>query len=217
MTVHTTRRWGRRPATRGESFQRLKRHQGGLQAVKVMPGGYYVTTHVDEVMVTVLGSCVAACIRDPELGIAGMNHFMLPAHPRQDIGSTTERMRYGVHAMEVLINELLASGSRREGLEVKVFGGANMRSSAPASTEIGSENVAFVSEYLSKEGMAVAAEHLGGGQPRRIHYYPATGKVRMLLLDRIKSRDLARDEEIYRHRLRRRPRAGDTDSEPELF
>ncbi len=100
---------------------------------------------------------------------------------------------------------------------------SHMRGSAPLASDIGSENAAFVIEYLRREGMAVAAEHLGGDRPRRVHYYPASGKARMQLLDRIASRSLVRDEDDYLRRQRRRPDApgapgaSDDDTDPELF
>src|SRR5919107_5888469 len=94
-------------------------------AAKILPGEYYYTCK-DMLIVTVLGSCVAACIRDRVSGIGGMNHFMLPDGGDSDNPLISASARYGTFAMEVLINELLKNGARRENLEAKVFGGGNV-------------------------------------------------------------------------------------------
>lgn len=150
-------------------------------AVKVNPGTHYVTKNAGEMIVTTLGSCVAACVRDTVLGIGGINHFMLPQSDTGDWGGVSASMRYGNHAMEVLINDLLRLGAARNRLEIKVFGGANVMGT---SALIGTKNVEFIETYLRVEHMAVAAQHLGGEQGRRLIYFPATGKVKMKLLDR---------------------------------
>jgi chemotaxis protein CheD len=118
--------------------------------VKVFPGEFYVTRRADEVVLTVLGSCVSACIRDPILGIGGMNHFMLPSHSSGDWGGDLKSTRFGNFAMEKLINELLKAGCTRERMEIKVFGGANVTDSSNA---VGSDNSEFVLRYLEAEGL----------------------------------------------------------------
>ena len=108
-------------------------------AAKIFPGEFYVTLH-DEWIVTVLGSCVSACIRDAAVGIGGMNHFMLPGDGTPESRAArpaSEAARYGTHAMEKLINELLGRGARRERLETKVFGGGRV---LPGLTDIGRRN-----------------------------------------------------------------------------
>ena len=100
--------------------------------VKVFPGEYYVTSKADEMLVTVLGSCVSACIRDPRLGIGGMNHFMLAAGRARRLGRRSQSTRYGNFAMEKLINELLKAGCSRASLEIKVFGGGNVTDTSNA-------------------------------------------------------------------------------------
>lgn len=151
--------------------------------LKVLPGQYRVTNQPGEMLVTILGSCVAACVRDPKTGFGGMNHFMLPHS--QD-GSTwydpEAAYRYGNYAMEVLINEVLKHGCSRRDLEIKLFGGANVSQSL---TNVGAANIEFVRAYLNSERLPVVAEDLGGDKPRRIHYRPATGKVQRLFLQRI--------------------------------
>ena len=167
---------------RGESvhdyYARSKRifhEQTGLTHVKIFSGDCYVTTRADEVLVTVLGSCVAVCVRDPIARVGGMNHFLLPgeeASPTID----SDAARYGVYAMERLVNALLQAGGRKDRLEIKVFGGGNVIRSSSA---IGSKNVEFIRTFLLREGYQITAEDLGGELPRRIHFYPMTGKVMM--------------------------------------
>lgn len=172
--------------------------------VKVFPGEFYVTSKNDEVLVTVLGSCVSACIRDPRTGIGGMNHFMLP---QGDGGSWDgESTRYGNFAMEKLINELIKQGCPRERMEVKVFGGGNVIDS---STQIGTKNADFVLRFLQNEGISCAAQDLGGLHPRRIQYYPSTGRVVRKLLQVNESVLIAREEKNYASRLSSKPTAGD--------
>nr|MBF0684062.1 chemoreceptor glutamine deamidase CheD [Pseudomonas sp.] len=146
----------------------------GCDAVKLLPNEYYVTNE-DIVLSTVLGSCVAACIRDPAAGLGGMNHFMLPGG--EDAPSPTSvGMRYGAYAMEMLINELLKAGARRERLEAKVFGGGAVLDQM-RQMNIGERNADFVLEYLRLEQIPVLAHDLCGEQARRVNYFPRTGKV----------------------------------------
>ncbi len=143
------------------------------QAVKVLPNEYYVTNE-DLMISTVLGSCVAACIHDPLIGVGGMNHFMLPEGDMHHPASAT--MRYGAFAMEVLINELLKAGAVRERLEAKVFGGGAVLS-AMQQMNIGERNAQFVLQYLKAEGIPVRGQDLGDIHARRINYFPRDGRV----------------------------------------
>lgn len=144
-------------------------------AVKILPNEYYVTSAGENLMLsTVLGSCVAACLRDPANGIGGMNHFMLPEGDASSPASAT--MRYGSFAMEVLINELLKAGAARERLEAKVFGGGAVLS-AMQQMNIGERNGQFVLHYLKTEGIPVLAQDLGDVHARRINYFPRDGRV----------------------------------------
>jgi chemotaxis protein CheD len=173
--------------------------------VKVFPGEFYVTSKTDEVLVTVLGSCVSACIRDPRSGIGGMNHFMLPHSRAGNWAGDLQSTRFGNFAMEKLINELMKAGCSRSALEIKVFGGGNVTDSTNA---IGTENSQFIMRYLEAEGLRCAAQDLGGQLPRRIHYYPATGKVVRRLLGTGESSAVAREETEYVSRLSSRTMAG---------
>ena len=174
--------------------------------VKVFPGEYYVTNKDDEMLVTVLGSCVSACIRDPRTGYGGMNHFMLPHSKAGHWAGDLQSTRFGNFAMEKLINELLKVGCSRSALEIKVFGGGNVTDSQNA---IGTENSEFILRYLEAEGLRCAAQDLGGPLPRRIHYYPTTGKVVRRLLGTGESYAVAREEKEYVNRLSSRTMAGE--------
>lgn len=174
--------------------------------VKVLPGEFYVTTQPDELLVTVLGSCVAACIRDPRTGIGGMNHFMLPKGSDGSWGDELQSTRYGNFAMEKLINELIKKGCSRADMEIKVFGGGNVIES---NTAIGSKNADFVLHYLQTEGLDCAAQDLGGQFPRRIQYSPATGRVVRRFLAGGDRDMIVRSEIEYAKTLTTRPAAGE--------
>lgn len=147
----------------------------GVEAVKLLPGEYYVTGK-DMVLTTVLGSCVSACLRDTTAGIGGMNHFMLPDDSDAASRDSAAAMRYGAYAMEMLLNELIKAGARRERLEAKVFGGGAVLANM-TMLNIGERNADFVLRYLQLEQVRIAAQDLRGDLPRRINYFPASGRV----------------------------------------
>ena len=147
----------------------------GVEAVKLLPGEYYVTGK-DMVLTTVLGSCVSACLRDTTAGIGGMNHFMLPNDADPSCRDSAAAMRYGAYAMEVLLNELIKAGARRERLEAKVFGGGAVLANM-TMLNIGERNADFVLRYLQLEQVRIAAQDLRGDLPRRINYFPGSGRV----------------------------------------
>lgn len=167
------------------------------QAAKILPGEYYVTTR-DMLLVTVLGSCVAACIRDSENGIGGMNHFMLPDDGGRDVLSNSAR--YGTYAMEVLINHLLKSGARRNRLEAKVFGGGAVLESL-SSSNVGARNAEFVLKFLQTEKIPVVAKDLLDSYPRKVYYFPKAGRVLVRKLHRVHNDTLFNREKEYRSRL----------------
>jgi chemotaxis protein CheD len=143
--------------------------------VKLLPNEFF-TTNEDMVLVTVLGSCVAACIQDRTAGIGGMNHFMLPDDGADVAQAGSDAMRYGAYAMEVLINELIKAGGRRERFEAKVFGGAAVLAGM-TTMNIGDRNSAFVRRYLALENIRIVAEDLQGSHPRKVAFLPRTGQV----------------------------------------
>lgn len=186
---------------------RIYLEQFEAHAVRLLPGETYTTSRKDEAIVTVLGSCVAACIRDPLTGLGGMNHFMLPESETGEWGNgLSAAMRYGNFAMEALINAVLKSGCARSNLEVKLFGGANFSSGV---TMIGKKNADFALRYLEEEGLRLAISDLGGVLGRRIHYHPATGKVARLLLEGAGRDRVAAEERRYGVKLRTMPVSGD--------
>lgn len=167
----------------------------GMVLVKLFSGDCYATSARDEMLVTILGSCIAACIRDPLAGVGGMNHFLLPGDGDGEISGKEER--YGAFAMEKLINDIIKMGGIKARLEVKVFGGGNViRNSA----QIGSRNAAFIRHFLEREGLQLAAADLEGDLPRRIHYIPSTGKVWMRKL--AAATEIVQQETAYRARVR---------------
>ena len=174
-------------------------------AVKVRPGTHYVTSKADQVIVTTLGSCIAACIRDTVAGIGGMNHFMLPESESGLWGGASAALRYGNHAMEVLINDLLKKGAARNRLEIKLFGGGSVINSV---SDVGERNIQFILRYMKNEHMATAVQHLGGKLARSICYFPDSGRVRMKLLDHSRDKEILADEDKFKDRLEQRKKQG---------
>ena len=179
-------------------------------AAKISPGEYYFTDH-DMLIVTVLGSCVSACIRDKKLGIGGMNHFMLPDSAKADKDNpVSESMRYGTYAMEVLINELLRNGAKRENLEAKIFGGGNVLRSF-TTNNVGERNAAFVKKYLKDESIHVTSEDLLDIYPRKVYYFPKTGRVLVKKLKQLNNYTLVKREEAYSSKLKTNDVGGEVD------
>ncbi len=197
-TAAGERRHAAPAAETDDSVRRYFDNRYNATIVKVLPGEHYVTSRRDEMLVTVLGSCVSACIRDVALGIGGMNHFMLPSSDSGTWGKVSAEMRYGNFAMEQLINEVLKCGARKNRLEIKVFGGASV---GVSTSTVGDQNAKFVERYLDHEGYAIAAGHLRGQYPRRIHYTPATGTVMMLELKRTTDLTFLDSERRYENDL----------------
>jgi chemotaxis protein CheD len=200
-----------RPSTHSlplPGFENFGRHWDSIhksQIVKILPGQFYVTRQ-SEALITTLGSCVSACIRDATLGLGGMNHFMLPLNSRDlnaedDSHPWSVAARYGNYAMELLINSIVRNGGNRKNLEVKIFGGAKII--AHMRQDIGRLNIEFIREYLKMEELHVFAEDLGGSFPRKVLYFPATGKVRVKRLEPLVSATIARREAHYRSGLKK--------------
>lgn len=196
------------------SFARYYSPDLDREIVCVPLGGCYVTDASGEVLTTVLGSCVSACIRDTVLGIGGLNHFLLPDSVSDDGAGADSRTdpgnRYGAYAMEALINGILRRGGRREHLEIKLFGGAEvLRDVSP----IGRRNVEFAEAFCQNEGLAVVVRHLGGKRARRIQYFPRSGRVRMRLLPGDAQREVVAEERAFSRHLR----GSDVEGDIELF
>ena len=181
-----------------ESISRYWDERHSIYAAKILPGEFYVTQH-GELIATVLGSCVTACIRDPTIGVGGINHFMLPyfrsgqSNNWEDTPVSLET-RYGNIAMEKLINAILKAGGNRKNLEIKLFGGGKILNML---TDIGEKNIEFVKQYLSKEKLKVTAEDVGGIYPRKLQYFPYTGRVRVKKLSNLHNNTLIEREQNY--------------------
>ena len=179
-----------------------------VETAKILPGEYFATNQ-DMALVTVLGSCVSACLRDPELGIGGMNHFMLPDEGKLlgTHGNVSAGGRYGVHAMELLINQILKLGGRRGRLEAKVFGGGNVLHGFMLSN-VGEQNAQFIVEYLNMEHIPIIARDLLDIWPRKIYYFPRSGKVMVKRLRKVNNDTIVLRERDYGARLFHTPVEG---------
>lgn len=143
-----------------------------FRKIHVIQGEFKVTDDPDVVLSTILGSCIAACMRDPVAGVGGMNHFLLPGHAS---GSGAEATSYGVHLMELLINGLLKMGARRDRLEAKIIGGAK---TIVGLSNIGAMNAEFAHSFLSNEGIRIVGSNTGGDVGRKLQYHPVSGRAR---------------------------------------
>ncbi|WP_137132553.1 chemoreceptor glutamine deamidase CheD [Rhizobium sp. FY34] len=142
--------------------------------MNIIQGEFKVTDDPNAVITTILGSCVAACLRDPVAGVGGMNHFLLPGDGPGGM-SGGDMSRYGVHLMELLINGILKRGGRRERLEAKIFGGAKTIASF---SNVGEQNAAFATKFLRDEGIKLVGSSVGGDFGRKLEYWPASGRAR---------------------------------------
>ncbi|WP_018873525.1 chemoreceptor glutamine deamidase CheD [Thioalkalivibrio sp. ALJ16] len=179
-------------------------------AAKLLPGEAYVSVAATELITTVLGSCVSACVWSPSVGVGGMNHFMLPDGDR-DRGwgpAASSATRYGTYAMEFLINELLKLGAPREDLQVKMFGGGRVMA---GMTDVGARNIAFLRQFMRDEGLTLVAEDVGGPWPRKVVFFPASGRARVKKLMSLHNDTLLEREQDYRRRLKTEPVAGDVE------
>ena len=198
-------------------FEGIKRYwdkKNDIVAAKILPGEYYVTNE-NELITTVLGSCIAACIRDKITGVGGMNHFMLPETNEHKLSVRAEHVvgnatRYGNYAMEHLINMILANGGKRKNLEVKVFGGGKI---IPTLGDVGLNNIEFVLEYIDTEALQLLSQDLGDIYPRNVIYFPKTGKVRMKKIKHLHNETIASREKEYHSTIKGVP----VTSEIELF
>ncbi len=199
---------------RFEHIARIWDRTHGVYAARILPGEYYVTAH-EEMITTVLGSCVSACVRDPATGVGGMNHFMLPGKEGKDPSSWSGQdclvTRYGIAAMETLINDVLKLGARRDRLELKLFGGGDVLKMRV--NNIGERNIEFVKQFVKAEAMNVAAEDLGGPHPRKVNYFPKSGKVLVRRLRSLQSKTIVDREMNYEEKIAQKSQPG----EIELF
>lgn len=192
-----------------EAIQRYVDKPTQKVTAKLLPGEYYVTMQ-SELITTVLGSCISACIRCKVFGIGGMNHFMLPQQKEnnsKDWGEVaSSATRYGNVAMEHLINEILKQGASRKHLEVKIVGGGKIMQNM---SDVGQRNIDFVREYLEMENITVVGEDVGDIFPRKVMYDPMTGKVRVKKLETLHNDTIVEREKAYQTQLTDEPVSGD--------
>lgn len=171
----------------------LKRH--------VIHVGQIFASSRPAVVETLLGSCVSACLIDRGAKVGGMNHILLPGSA--DLSGFDDTARYGVNAMELLINKLNRLGVDRKRLEAKIFGGANLLDTIDECFNPGMQNASFVREFLELEGIPVVGEDLGGNNARRVFLRTDTGEVLLKTIPRTGAADIAEKEKVYRRKVQR--------------
>jgi len=189
-------------------FESIKRYWDKTHdcvAAKILPGEYYVSA-TNELITTVLGSCISVCIRDSKNGIGGMNHFMLPTDKNVNDTVVSEAARYGNYAMEHMINDILHYGGERRNLEFKVFGGGKV---LDMKMDIGKKNIDFVFEYLKMESYKVISNDVGDVYPRKVIYFPISGVARVKKLKKLHNQTIISRENKYLDEIKQAPVSGD--------
>ena len=171
--------------------KRYKDESLNVYIVQLLPGQCYASAS-DEHITTVLGSCIAVCLRDKLTGIGGMNHFMLPGRSTDE--KEGEVARFGTHAMEILINDLLKLGADKSRLVAKIFGGGDMLQSEQG---IGVRNAAFAKEFLVLESIDLVGEDIGNSFARKIRFAPKSGKVMVKKLRSLHNKQVQESEQLY--------------------
>ena len=184
----------------------------GFNFHNVLPGNFMVTKKPDDVIMTLLGSCVSACIRCSQTGIGGLNHFLLPSTRGKALTNMEHSTRYGDFAMEKLIGSILRAGGNRHALEAKVFGGANLYDTE-SERPVGRSNIQFVLDFIHAENISLLAEDIGGLQGRKIYFHPLSGKVKVQKISK-NQKDLKNSEKNYGQKL---PKDDDDLGTIELF
>ncbi len=200
------------PITEFPHIRRMRDSRFPYEIASILPGEFFVSRE-PMIIYTVLGSCISACIRDPAVGVGGMNHFMLPhPHPsrlplRGKAGERSgegcegiweESTRYGSFAMECLINEILKRGGMKHRLEIKLFGAGKIHD---GNMDVGVHNAEWVLNYLHREGLSVTSSDLGDVYPRKVYYFTDSGRVLLKKIERIKNRTIHEREAAYAQRL----------------
>jgi chemotaxis protein CheD len=184
------------------NIRRMQDTRFPYEIAVILPGEYFVSRE-PMVVYTVLGSCISVCLRDPLVGIGGMNHFMLAA-PTSEGGQDNwvDSGRYGSFAMEMLINEILKRGGRKDRLEAKVFGGGKIYDGA---MDIGAKNAAWALDYLERESVPLLKANVGDVCPRKVYFFTDSGKVLLKKLDRLVAKAIAEEEGQYQTKLQHAP------------
>lgn len=182
-----------------ETINRYYDKMQGLVTAKILPGEYYVTRN-QEMITTVLGSCISVCVYEPTLGMGGMNHFMLPSsnslNDSEDLLS--DSFRYGDVAMERMINDLLRNGADKRRLKFKAFGGGQI---IRQMTSVGDRNIRFLRKFMVLEGYKLDAQDLGGIHPRKVNFFPLEGRVMVKKLQHMHNDTIAARENQYKTEL----------------
>ena len=182
-------------------FEHVNRYydkQHNSIAAKILPGEFYVTSN-QEVVTTVLGSCISVCVYDPVNSIGGMNHFMLPSG-NSDNDIMSQSFRYGDVAMEKLVNVILRHGGNKAELIFKAFGGGQIIKNM---TSIGQRNISFLHKFMTMEGYKLSASDLGGPHPRKVVFNPLDGKVKLKRLQHMHNDTILQRENRYETEISR--------------
>jgi len=184
----------------------------GYYSAKILPGQYYVSKN-DELIATVLGSCISVCVIDRVAGIAGMNHFMLPIYSQghaDSWGSTviSAETRYGNFAMEHMINDIIKYGGVKSRLELKVIGGGRVMDKM---TDVGLRNISFVYDYIANERLQLVKEDVGDRYPRKVIFHVKTGKVKVRKLKKVNNTTLIERDSEYLKKLNTETIGGSVD------
>jgi len=181
---------GRKCTKRNFGVKRRKEIYPGLKTVTIKTGELHAS--VEPVLIyTLLGSCVSVCLHDAGKGIGGMNHILLPG--RADLENFNETARYGINAMEILINNMLKLGARRDQLKAKVFGGAHVLKAIGKEYSPGVKNIEFTFNFLETEGIQILGYNVGGYLPRRVYFNTQSG---IAFMKRIRARDVPDLQEL---------------------
>ena len=180
--------------------------------IKLYSGGYYASRSKGEMVVTILGSCIACCLYDPMNKVGGINHFLVPGI--DNVHTNDASARYGINAMELVINDMVKIGAQKKHMVAKIFGGSNM---IDISSKIGEKNISFVKDFLQNEGIDITASDVGGSCPRRVHFEPNTGKVKIRKLKRVEDMKVVEKEKQYINKVDLKPKPSDTKDDIVLF
>ena len=167
--------------------------------VIIYPGEYHVSS--SDIIATVLGSCISVCIKDNKTGIAGMNHFMLPGDMRSEDIFLSSSAKYGMFAMEQLINDMIKKNGSKEDFVAKVFGGGHVLNSKKIDGNIPESNIEFVKAFLKMEQISVVTQDVGGYTGRKILFFPDTAKVLLKRLASTADSKLIKVEQSYKNKL----------------
>ncbi|HNU75129.1 MAG: Chemoreceptor glutamine deamidase CheD [Deltaproteobacteria bacterium ADurb.BinA179] len=178
-----------------------KRYSGKFKRnmVIIYPGEFYVSTQ--DIIATVLGSCISVCIKDKKTGLAGMNHFMLPGDVRSEEMFLSASAKYGMFAMEQLINEMIKRKGSKKDFEAKVFGGGHVLNFRKTDSNVPESNIDFVRAFLRMEQIAIVKEDVGGYSGRKILFFPETAKVLLQRLESSVDSKVIQAELSYKTRL----------------